>query len=151
MTPPDLHRAAEALARTYYRHAPDCVGDEPAHIDCDDTWCHLNRAKFVADVAAFGARCAEEAVEDGPPGRWICQTCGFQVTKAFLRAHDGAVGIDARPVEDVCPNDGTSLRRITWKEDSEDANRVALEQMKRADALEQQLAALSASKGDPGR
>lgn len=37
----------------------------------------------------------------GPPGRWICQTCGFQVTKAFLRASDGAVGVDARPVEDI--------------------------------------------------
>lgn len=82
----------------------------------------------------------DEAKSDGPPGRWICQTCGFQVTKAFLRAHDGAVGIDARPVEDVCPNDGTSLRRIIWKEDAADANRVGMEQMQRADTAERALA-----------
>ena len=46
----------------------------------------------------------------GPPGRWVCPTCGFMLTTAILRASDGAVGVNRRPVEDICPNDGSSLR-----------------------------------------
>lgn len=81
---------------------------------------------------------------DGPPGRWICRTCGFQITRAILRAHDGAVGVDRSVVEDICPNDGSSMRRVTWKEDAEDANRVGLEQMQRADRAESALEKLRA-------
>src|SRR6185503_77575 len=78
----------------------------------------------------------------GPPGRWICPTCGFVLTKAILRASDGAVGVDASPVQDICQNDGSSLRQVTWKEDAEDANRVGLEKMKRADVAEAKIVLL---------
>ena len=76
--------------------------------------------------------------DDGPPV-WICDVCHFEVTKMLLRASDGAVGPDRREVQDICPNDGTSLRRLTWKEDAQRADRVAIEQMKRADAAEAKL------------
>lgn len=83
--------------------------------------------------------------EEGVPGSWKCQACGFELTKAILRASDGAVGVGRRPVQDICPNDGTSLRPVTFEEDSEDANRVAFEQMKRADALEREREQLKAA------
>lgn len=83
----------------------------------------------------------DDALLDGPGDRWVCRTCGFMLTKAILRASDGAVGMDTREVHDVCPNDGFSLRRVTWKEEAADANRVGLEQMKRADELETALVA----------
>lgn len=81
----------------------------------------------------------ETAEADGPPGVWLCVTCGFVAMKALLRACDGAVGIDRRDVQDVCPNDGTSLRRQTWKEACEAADRIGLEQTKRAESAEAQL------------
>ncbi len=74
----------------------------------------------------------------GPPGQWRCPTCGFVLMKMKLRASDMAVGVDARPVEDVCPNDGASLRPKTWKEDALDSDRVGREQMHRADIAEQE-------------
>jgi hypothetical protein len=62
------------------------------------------------------------------------------LTKAILRASDGAVGMDTREVQDICPNDGTTLRRVTWQEEAADANRVAMEQMKRVVQLETTIA-----------
>jgi hypothetical protein len=79
------------------------------------------------------------ALADGPPGQWICRTCGFRLSTMLLRASDGAVGIDVRPVEDICPNDGSSMRPVTWKEDALNSDRVGIEQMKRADAAEARL------------
>ena len=61
----------------------------------------------------------DEKATEGPPGDWICQTCGFALHKRFLRSSDMAIGIDAREVQDICPNDGSSMRRVTWKEMAE--------------------------------
>lgn len=115
---------------------------------CDYPW-----VEAVADVRALlqdrvllrGER--DEARQQlqadiGPPGHWICRTCGFVLMKMKLRASDMAVGVDARPVEDICPNDGSSMRPKTWKEDALDSDRVGREQMQRADAAESALTAL---------
>jgi hypothetical protein len=99
----------------------------------------------IAEAIRQGMALVEQ---DGPGHRWVCQTCGFTVMKAFLRASDGAVGPDTREVEDVCPNDGTSLRRLTWKEDAAAAYCVGLEQMKRADAAEAALARVTQERGE---
>jgi hypothetical protein len=85
------------------------------------------------------ARAAEQAA-DGPPGTYLCDTCGFIAQKFMLRAADMAVGIDLRDHHEVCPNDGTPMRRKTWKEDALDSDRVAREQMARADAAEAKVA-----------
>ncbi len=82
-----------------------------------------------------------EPEDIGPPGHWICSTCGFVLMKMMLRASDMAVGVDAREVQDVCPNDGSSMRRKTWKEDALDADRVGREQMALADELRAKLEA----------
>ena len=79
------------------------------------------------------------------PDQWKCETCGFVLTKAILRASDGAVGMDTREIHDICPNDGTSLRRVTWREDAENANRVGLEMFKRAEEATTKLSALTSA------
>ena len=49
---------------------------------------------------------------------WKCPKCGFVLHKMFLRASDGAVGIDLSTAREVCPNDGTTL--LPMEEQQED-------------------------------
>lgn len=72
------------------------------------------------------------------PHQWKCAMCGFVVSKMLLRASDGAVGIDRREIQDVCPNDGTSLTRVTWEESALESGERAIAEMKRAEAAEQE-------------
>lgn len=74
--------------------------------------------------------------EDGPQGVYLCDKCGFELTRMLMRASDGAVAVDNKPYDEPCPNDGTRMRPLTWKEDAERSNRVGLEQMRRADKLQ---------------
>lgn len=97
---------------------------------------------------ALSAKLRDAENEIGPPGHWICPTCGFVLMKMMLRPSDMAVGIDARDVQDICPNDGSSMRRKTWKEDALDSDRVGREQMKRADELESKLQEVQAERDD---
>jgi len=63
------------------------------------------------------------------PGDWICPTCNYRKHQRLLHAQSGLIGVSlATP--DPCPNDGTPLQRLTWKQDAEDANRVALDLVK---------------------
>lgn len=50
------------------------------------------------------------------PGEWICDKCGFVLSTRTLNAHSGAVGVRAIVETEPCPNDGTPLRSMTWKE-----------------------------------
>lgn len=51
------------------------------------------------------------------PASFVCGRCGFQLEKRTISAATGAVGICKGGEDgDVCPNDGTPLRRIMWKE-----------------------------------
>lgn len=61
------------------------------------------------------------------PGDWFCPKCSFRLHKRFLRASDGAVGIDINAEAEPCPNDEEMMQRLTWKQDAEDANRIALD------------------------
>lgn len=93
--------------------------------------------QLVRDLLAQHARDQQEQVS---PGVWLCETCGFKVVKAILRASDGAVGVDSRPVHDICPNDGASLRPQTWKEAASEAVTNAVFHMERAEKAESALA-----------
>jgi hypothetical protein len=63
------------------------------------------------------------------PGDWVCPECNYRLHQRILRASDGAVGVSDKEGE-TCPNDGYVLNRLTWRQDAEDANRVALDLMK---------------------
>jgi hypothetical protein len=75
------------------------------------------------------------------PNVWVCATCGFEVQKMFLRAADGAVGLDSREVQDICPNDGTSLSRRTWQQACGEAVKNAVRFMDEAEALRAKVTA----------
>src|ERR1700733_5560925 len=56
------------------------------------------------------------------PNTFICEVCGFFLHKATIVASTGQVGIERGGYEpEPCPNDGTMLRRQTWKEAFESA------------------------------
>lgn len=53
------------------------------------------------------------------PGAWICDKCGFVLQKNILHAADGAISADTCPINNVCPNDTTLMRPMTWREVNE--------------------------------
>lgn len=63
------------------------------------------------------------------PGDWVCPECNYRLHSRILHAATGAVGVSKEEAQ-TCPNDGFILRRLTWRQDAEDANRVALDLMK---------------------
>lgn len=69
------------------------------------------------------------------PGVWICPTCGFTLQKSYLHALDGTVSVDTRPVEEICQNDGASLRPQTWEQEANEARKVAMDALEREHAL----------------
>lgn len=62
----------------------------------------------------------EDAAELYVPGNWRCLRCGFVLTRATLFAASGTVGssIDdiTRMTGEACPNDGTAMVRVTWRD-----------------------------------
>jgi len=52
------------------------------------------------------------------PASFVCDECNFHLEKAILFAASGEVAIpeDGFPDTENCPNDGSELRRMTWKE-----------------------------------
>jgi hypothetical protein len=53
------------------------------------------------------------------PGVWRCAKCNFQLIQSTLNANSGA--ITARDEPSSCPNDGSPMWRVTWKEHAEEA------------------------------
>lgn len=51
------------------------------------------------------------------PASFVCDECNFHLEKAILYAASGEVAIPEEGFEPGnCPNDGSELRRTTWKE-----------------------------------
>jgi hypothetical protein len=82
-------------------------------------------------------RCVE--TELFVPGDWVCPRCSFRLHKRVMSAADGSVGVDASAEAEPCPNDGAPMQRLTWKQDAEEANRVALALMKELRAARERL------------
>lgn len=73
------------------------------------------------------------------PGEFGCPKCGFCLSQFSLRASDGAVSDRDQPGE-KCPNDGSPLWRVTWKERSGEHYERAMEEMRARKAAEAALA-----------
>lgn len=58
------------------------------------------------------------------PGRWRCAKCGFTLLQSNLNALDGTITANDKP-GDVCPNDGSPLWRVSWKQEAEEAMTIA--------------------------
>ena len=53
------------------------------------------------------------------PGEFCCAKCGFTLSQFTLNANTGAIGDRDQPGE-KCPNDGSPLWRVTWKQRAQD-------------------------------
>jgi hypothetical protein len=127
-TDPDARVALvqDLLARAW--PCPNCVDAERSIKHAYDGAADLSRQLEVAEAAVY------------VPNQWVCPSCGFCVTKMILRAADGAVGIDTSEVQDICPNDGSSLRRLTWEQNATEAHEEWRKANERAAAAEAKLA-----------
>jgi len=54
------------------------------------------------------------------PGYLKCDKCAFGGMFSVLHAADGEVGSQDVTGRHVCPNDGSDLRRVTWRERAND-------------------------------
>lgn len=72
------------------------------------------------------------------PGEWHCPMCSFRLHSRVLYAQTGDVGVNRKQAE-PCPNDGTEMQPLTWKQDAEEANRAALGLLKENRKLRERL------------
>lgn len=49
------------------------------------------------------------------PGIWECPTCGFTLSRNYIYATNGTVGVNDEDLQEPCPNDGTAMMRQSWK------------------------------------
>lgn len=75
------------------------------------------------------------------PGVWKCARCDFRLVQTNLNGADGTVSARDKP-GDKCPNCGTPLWRVSWKEEANEALAIAENQMERAKAAEAEAASL---------
>lgn len=77
------------------------------------------------------------------PGVWACNQCKFQLIASNLYVQDGTIGPDTDTVP-LCPNDGTLMRRVTWKERVSGLDKYAGERLNEIDTLKAEVARLTA-------
>ena len=70
------------------------------------------------------------------PGEWFCPVCLFETHKRLLSAADGSVVVNNIDITETCPNDGSPLERVTWKQRAEEAERFAKRLMKEKEELQ---------------
>lgn len=44
-------------------------------------------------------------------GLWVCEKCGFRLSKNVISISQGKIGVDARLEREECPNDGSLMRQ----------------------------------------
>lgn len=76
------------------------------------------------------------------PGDWVCPKCSFRLHKRFLSSLDMFVGVNPSAEIEACPNDGELMQPLTWKQDAEEANRIALDLVKENRRLRERIDAL---------
>jgi len=64
------------------------------------------------------------------PGIFKCTECGFVLSKATISASTMQIGLTEKNLEpEPCPNDGTMLVKMTWKENAEELQQRCSEEM----------------------
>lgn len=72
---------------------------------------HLNKAKAALFV----------------PGMWVCEDCGFTLSKSILSVSTGDIRVDRDETIEPCPNDQTRMVELTWQQYAEGLVKVAEE------------------------
>jgi hypothetical protein len=80
------------------------------------------------------------------PGVWRCAKCNFQLIQSTLNANSGA--ITARDEPSSCPNDGSPMWRVTWKEHAEEAYQRYEERLEEFAASRARVEVLEAALAD---
>lgn len=68
------------------------------------------------------------------PGIWRCALCKFVLCQSNLNASDGTITARDEPGE-KCPNDGSPLWRVTWKQQAEELDQRCEEAIVEASRL----------------
>lgn len=77
------------------------------------------------------------------PGCFKCPTCGFVLSKATLSVASGQIGTtESNRESEPCPNDGTMMIHVTYREQVEEYHARLREEFDRVDKLESELAVL---------
>ena len=78
------------------------------------------------------------------PGCWRCTKCHFVLTRTSINAHTGDFGTTAADREDSepCPNDGTEMVRVSWKERCKELGATAEQYCLETRTLQEVLAEL---------
>lgn len=63
------------------------------------------------------------------PGSWACPKCGFVLSKNFMSAQTGQVGVNNEDIREVCPNDGVTLVRETWRSRAEGLGKMLTDEL----------------------
>ncbi len=94
----------------------------------------------LCDVALHSLAAMEgEGVEDAYiPGYLMCTKCAFGGLFSILYTQSGNVGPQDVTEREVCPNDGSDLRRVTWRERANDYAKMCESQ---GDTIKAQLEA----------
>lgn len=74
----------------------------------------------MSDTPERAAMSPDDAMDIYVPGAWRCLQCGFQLTQATIFMASGQIGSSRdqvmRMTGECCPNDGTEMARVTWRE-----------------------------------
>ena len=65
------------------------------------------------------------------PGAWICDKCGFVLQNSNIYVKSGTIGADTKDECEGCPNDGTALRGLTWREANESMYERCVDSLKK--------------------
>lgn len=77
------------------------------------------------------------------PGAWHCDKCGFELTKTTLCVASGNTGTtEADRQSEQCPNDGTWMRPVTYREAVAAFEKRCFEEIERANNAEAELLTL---------
>lgn len=104
---------------------------------------HDLRVAAEASLAKAIQERDEARAEIYAPGAFRCPKCGFFIRQFKIRASDGAVGGRDEPGEH-CPNDGSPLWRVTWKQRAQAYYDRAVEEMDGRIAAEAEVSRLKA-------
>lgn len=69
------------------------------------------------------------------PGAWTCEKCGFVLQKNVIVTRAGKIYADPSPLNEVCPNDGTLMKPLTWRKANDDLFSALMDRQTQLDDL----------------
>lgn len=129
----------EEKARRYRRKLVDLVRMVEAlekHDTPGNFLAATREAGLIREMLELEAQLGQLPIDDlvYVPGDWVCPDCFFILHSRTLSAMSGAVGINQDEPE-PCPRCHVAMRQMTYKQDAEMANRLALDLAKQNQQL----------------